>query len=305
MSRRTYLTIFFVMLSLPVATLAHPKKSSKSKDCDSLDCRHPFQPEQDDVDGVNDVFDPPVTKSPTSSDPTASLDPSGSSAPNGPTASLNPSGSSAPNVPTASLNPSGSSAPNGPTASLNPSGSSAPNGPTASLNPSSSSAPNGPTASLNPSGSSAPNGPTTSLNPSGSSAPSGSPFLDPSGSFAPNGPTASPMVTLTSAPTLPECPLGEEGFYGGVDTSSSKLEFFYEVLLTSGTNPSTLESDILPEVENALVRKLLPDLFPETCGRGERRVLQVNNLSGVSALPSDLIMERGESRSVPTMSESI
>ena len=260
MSRRTYLTIFFVMLSLPVATLAHPKKSSKSKDCDSLDCRHPFQPEQDDVDGVNDVFDPPVTKSPTSSDPTASLDPSGSSAPNGPTASLNPS---------------------------------------------SSSAPNGPTASLNPSGSSAPNGPTTSLNPSGSSAPSGSPFLDPSGSFVPNGPTASPIVTLTSAPTLPECPLGEEGFYGGVDTSSSKLEFFYEVLLTSGTNPSTLESDILPEVENALVRKLLPDLFPETCGRGERRVLQVNNLSGVSALPSDLIMERGESRSVPTMSESI
>ena len=230
MSRRTYLTIFFVMLSLPVATLAHPKKSSKSKDCDSLDCRHPFQPEQDDVDGVNDVFDPPVTKSPTSSDPTASLDPSGSSAPNGPTASLNPSGSSAP---------------------------------------------------------------------------SGSPFLDPSGSFVPNGPTASPIVTLTSAPTLPECPLGEKGFYGDVDTSSSKLDFFYEVLLTSGTNPSTLESDILPEVENALVRKLLPDLFPETCGRGERRVLQVNNLSGVSALPSDLIMERGESRSVPTMSESI
>ena len=94
--------------------------------------------------------------------------------------------------------------------------------------------------------------------------------------------------------SIPECTLDENGFYGDYWGFSAELVFYYEVSVNPGTKSSEVQDEILPEVEKALVRKLLPDLFRGTCGNGtQQRTLQANNLRGVSVLPSDLIMDSG------------
>lgn len=103
-------------------------------------------------------------------------------------------------------------------------------------------------------------------------------------------------LSLPSSPpniTIPECTLDENGFYGDYWGFSAELVFFYEVSVNPRTESSEVQDEILPEVEMALVRKLLPNLFRDTCRNGTQRMLQLSNLRGISVLPSDLIMDSG------------
>jgi hypothetical protein len=102
------------------------------------------------------------------------------------------------------------------------------------------------------------------------------------------------IPSSTPSTVIPDCTLDENGFYGDYWGFSAELDFYYEVSVNPGTKSSEVQDEIVPEVEKALVLKVLPYLFRATCGNGtQQRMLQVHSVRGVSVLPSDLIMDSG------------
>lgn len=109
-------------------------------------------------------------------------------------------------------------------------------------------------------------------------------------------PSTLPSVSPLSALSLQECFVDENGFYGKESGNPTEVNYFYQVRLVPNTTSSDLESDMLDSLEAAIAKKILPNLFQDTCGRFRRhrirkRSLQQSGISGVSARPSDFVFD--------------
>jgi len=127
--------------------------------------------------------------------------------------------------------------------------------------------------------------------------PSSLPSVKPSLSIDPSSyPSAIPSASPSSAPSLPECSVDDSGFYGerNGDITGTRVDYFYQVRLIPNTTLSEFEGEILNSLETAIAKKLLPDLFQDSCGdyqkqRTRQRSLQQITISAVSAQPPDFV----------------
>lgn len=89
-------------------------------------------------------------------------------------------------------------------------------------------------------------------------------------------PTASPIACASN-----------QGMFGEVEGDSTTVSFAYELEVSS--EDVDIETEVLPELEQAIIDSILPEAFPDECGAdGSKQQLAI---AGVSQDPMDSILE--------------
>lgn len=127
-----------------------------------------------------------------------------------------------------------------------------------------------------------------SKNPTAS--PTGSPTAKPSAS-----PSFSPTASPSSSPTRADCE-STNGIFGVVDEGVSvTVDFAYEVEVSLDEKGNeTIQDNILPPLEKAIVDSILPIVFQEQCDRTNGRRLRSQRrleVLGISQYPDDYIYD--------------
>jgi hypothetical protein len=145
--------------------------------------------------------------------------------------------------------------------------------------------------------------PTQAPSPSPSTNPTSSPTSRPSSpptSTPSVAPSSTPTTSPSSAPSEPTCE-STQGVWGGDSGESTVIAYGYE-LETAMTGLTIIgiedyiETEVLPELERAIVDSVLSEVFPENCGSGRRKLRVGRRLEviGVSKNPPDEIVIGGE-----------
>ena len=109
-------------------------------------------------------------------------------------------------------------------------------------------------------------------------------------------PTQAPIETNNAVPEGAPCTTSDGTFGIISDTAlmTVPISYQYEMEAITGTSPSTINDDILPLVEKAIVDSILQEVFPDSCGStaiGKRklRIQRHLEVTGVSMYPPDYI----------------
>ena len=286
---------WLLILVLLLALLTSPSLASKSKKKNkNSPKRHKTDPNEDSVGSKDNVFarrtDPPrlvpslprkPSKSPTGKPSKSPVTPLTRS-PLSRNPVLPPPVSSAPSVhdpyadaPVSAAPASGSDVPvsNFPTFPYPMTGLSTSDGPTT------------PTTPVGPETKNPLNGVPNVTAPIASGRTTSSPGMSVPGSDSPVSQTFFPQLVE------PTCNVGSGGTFGEESGSLSVVKFAYEVETTPGVEKAEI-ADIIPQIENAILKSVLPELFAEPCSEGRRRRRLA--LGGISIRPSDSMLIGGK-----------
>ena len=105
--------------------------------------------------------------------------------------------------------------------------------------------------------------------------------------------TITTSLEVTSPSTTPISCASKQGIYGEIEGSSVTVSFAYE--LEVNTSEVNIEIEIIPELEQAIVDSILPEVFPEDCNADQSKpgVNQNLAIAGISKNPMDFILEDG------------
>jgi hypothetical protein len=105
--------------------------------------------------------------------------------------------------------------------------------------------------------------------------------------------TRPPTMAPSSAPSLPEPCVSSFGVFGDISSTSTVVDFGYE-LQTSSVAGDDIEELILPDLEVVMVDSVLSGLFPSGCAQTGTRKLQLQRrlqVEGISGNPNDIILD--------------
>ena len=104
--------------------------------------------------------------------------------------------------------------------------------------------------------------------------------------------TEAPVQMPVQPPSPISCTVNSAGNTGSTIGDPTLYDFFYQLELVPGLSVEEINETLLKEIEVAMANALIPDLFPDQCGRRRkrRRLQDAGSYVGLSTRPPDFVL---------------
>ena len=104
--------------------------------------------------------------------------------------------------------------------------------------------------------------------------------------------TEAPVQMPVLPPSPISCTVNSAGNTGSMRGDATLYDFFYQLELVPGLSVEEINDTLLKEIEIVMADALIPDLFPNQCGRRRkrRRLQDAGSYVGLSTRPPDFVL---------------